>query len=332
MRSDIDDLAVIVVSTNEAHWLRNCLSTVFEHAGDIALDVVVADNESTDGTAELVEAEFADARVVRCENRGFAHANNRGYMTCNARYALFLNPDTEILQGSFEALVRALDERPEVGLAGVRQVTADGELCPTIRRFPNALRALGEAFGSDRLASRPSWLGERVPSGDAYEQETRCDWTSGSFMFTRREALESAGLMDERFFIYSEEPDLSLRLRQAGWETRHLPSMTILHHAGKAGITPRIEAQDVFARRQYAQKHFSRSHRAVYVSAIGLRYSLRFLFGGRTAEQRRLWRAASAQALRTVVGIGGPPYREPPAQAVAIRDESADVVSAANQR
>jgi GT2 family glycosyltransferase len=332
MQHDTDDLAVIIVSTNEAHWLRDCLSTVFEHAGDIALDVVVADNESTDGTAELVEGEFPDARVVRCENRGFAHANNRAYMTCNARYALFLNPDTEVVEGSFEELLAALDERPEVGLAGVRQVTPDGRLYPTIRRFPNALRAFGEALGSDHLATRPSWLGERVQFGEAYDRETPCDWTSGSFMFTRREALESAGLMDERFFIYSEEPDLSLRLKRAGWETRHLPSMTIVHHARKAGIAPRVEAQDVFARKQYAEKHFSRPHRVAYLSAIGLRYALRFIFGGRTAETRRLWRTASAQALRTVVGTGAPPYREPPRQAVAIRDSSSDVVSTANQR
>jgi GT2 family glycosyltransferase len=332
MRSETDDLAVIIVSTNEAHWLGNCLSTVFQHAGDIALDVVVADNESTDGTADFVGAEFPEARVVRCENRGFAHANNRAYMTCNARYALFLNPDTEIMAGSFEELVAALDERPGVGLAGVRQLTPDGALYPTIRRFPNALRAFGEAVGSDHFASRPSWLGERVPFGEAYDEETPCDWTSGSFMFTRREALESAGLMDERFFIYSEEPDLSLRLKQAGWQTRHLPSMTIVHHARKAGIAPRIEAQDVFARKQYAEKHFSSPHRAAYLTAIGFRYALRFVCGGRTVQRRRLWRTASAQALKTVVGIGPPPYREPPGQAVAIREASGDVVATTNQR
>jgi len=116
------DLAVIIVSTNEAHWLRPCLGSVFAKAGGASLDVVVADNQSTDGTRELVEAEFPEARVVTCENRGFAHANNRGFMASEARYVLFLNPDTEILEGTFGDLVRALDERPEVGLIGVKQV------------------------------------------------------------------------------------------------------------------------------------------------------------------------------------------------------------------
>ena len=117
------DLAIVIVSTNEGHWLRPCLSTIFEHEGGIELEVVVADNESTDETSAVV-GEFAGARVVPCRNRGFAHANNRGYMTTNARYVLFLNPDTEILQGTFGELVRALDERPGVGLVGVRQVDA----------------------------------------------------------------------------------------------------------------------------------------------------------------------------------------------------------------
>ena len=218
----MDDLAIIIVSTNEAHWLRPCLRTIIDGAGDISLDVVVADNQSSDGTRALVEQEFPAFRVVTCENRGFAHANNRGLMTCNARYVLFLNPDTEILEGTFEELVRALDERPGVGLVGVRQVTADGELFPTIRRFPNALRAFGEAFGSERWGHGATWLGERELRMERYEEEVECDWTSGSFMLARREALESAGFMDERSFIYSEEPDLCLRMRKAGWQIRHL--------------------------------------------------------------------------------------------------------------
>src|SRR5687767_8204548 len=116
------DLAIIIVSTNEARWLRPCLSSVFAHAGTIDLDVVIADNESTDGTRELVEREFPTARVVTCENRGFAHANNRAALTTDSRYVLFLNPDTEILEGTFDELVNALEARTGVGLVGVRQV------------------------------------------------------------------------------------------------------------------------------------------------------------------------------------------------------------------
>ena len=104
----------------------------------------------------------------------------------------------------------------------------------------------------------------------AYDREQECDWTVGAFMLARREALFSAGVMDERFFLQSEEPDLCLRMKQAGWSVRHLPLMTIIHHAGKGGRDPRMAAQDAYSRRQYARKHFSTGHRTLYLSAIGV--------------------------------------------------------------
>jgi GT2 family glycosyltransferase len=307
---------VIIVSTNEAHWLRPCLSTVFERAGGASLDVVVADNQSTDGTRELVETEFPQARVVTCENRGFAHANNRGFMASDARYVLFLNPDTEILEGTFGDLVEALDERPQVGLIGVKQVTADGVLFPTIRRFPNALRALGEALWSERFPFRASWLGERELDMSVYEREVECDWTSGSYMLARREALLSGGILDERFFIYGEEPDLCLRMKQSGWEIRHLPTMTILHHAGKAGINPKMEAQNAYARMQHARKHLGRVHRAAYAGALSLRHLLRMAPVGSGDVGNR--RAANRAALRAVLSLDSPPFGSPPEHAVRI--------------
>ncbi len=295
------DLAIITISTNESQWLRPCLSTLFPHVGDVSVDVVVVDNDSTDETHELVATEFPEARVVWSRNLGFGHANNRGAMTCNSRYVLFLNPDTEILEGTFEELVRLMDARPTLGLAGVRQVTPDGTLDKTIRRFPSALRALGDALAAERLPHRPRWLGERELDPAAYERETPCDWTSGSFMLVRREALESAGYFDERFFIYSEETDVARRIKSAGWEVGHLPQMTILHHDGKAGINPRIHCLDAYNRRAYARKHFSPVHRAAYIGALMLKLAARSLYAGR-GETGKLKRAANRRAIATLLG------------------------------
>jgi GT2 family glycosyltransferase len=318
------DLAIITISTNEGHWLRPCLSTIFEKQGDISLDVVVADNMSTDGTRELVETEFPQARVVTCENHGFAHANNRALMTTDARWVLFINPDTEVIDGTFEALLREADARPDVGLIGVRQVLGDGTtLHPTIRYFPNAVRALGESLGSERWPVPRRWVGERELDMAVYEREHECDWTSGSFLLTRREALESSGFLDERFFIYSEETDLCRRIKGAGWRIVHLPAMTIIHHAGKAGIKPKGEAQDVYTRMQYARKHFSPAHRALYWLAIALGYGLRALLAPaeEPAERRRV-RDAYRFALETLAGRRGAPYEAPPPVAVRTRQDS----------
>jgi hypothetical protein len=305
------DLAVVVVSANDARWLPACLSSVYAHAGAIELEVIVVDNASTDGTRALVSTRFPAARLVASPNLGFAYGNNRGLERTHARYVLLLNPDTEILWGTFADVVATLDAQPEVGVAGVRQMGSDGELLPTIRRFPNVMRALGEALGCERWPVRPAWAGERVLDPARYAREGDCDWVVGSFLLARRQALLAAGVLDERFFLYSEEPDLCRRVRQAGWRVRYLPGMIIRHHAGKGGVQQRMIAQEALARRQYARKYFSGPHRTLYLGALGLRYGLR----------GRVW------ALRALSGGAAPPFVTPPPQALATGDRCCEEAS-----
>jgi hypothetical protein len=302
----LDDLAIIVVSYNSALWIASCLHSIFAHMGPLQADVVVVDADSRDGTADIV-ADFPGVRLIRCPNRGFAYANNRGLMTCDARYVLFLNPDTEILEGDLCDLVSRMDEQPSVGLVGVRQVDGEGRLDMTIRRFPNAFRALGDALSAERLPGRPHWLGERELHPRAYDRELECDWTSGSFMLARREAIESAGFMDERFFMYSEETDFCRRIKSAGWHVRHFPWMTILHYGAKVGVQPSIESLSAHSRMLYARKHFSRVHRTLYFGTVLLRHLLRLVLAGR-GELGRRRAAAQWAAVRTLVGLSPPPH------------------------
>lgn len=322
------DLAVVIVSTNEAHWLEACLATVYAHGGSARLDVVVVDNESSDGTRAFVEDRFPQARVVSCQNRGFAHANNRALMTCTAPYALCLNPDTEIIEGSFGELVEMLDSRPDIGFLGVKQLASDGSLYPSVRRFPTAKRALAEAFVPERWSLRRSGIGERELDLSAYERELECDWTTGAYMLIRREALLGAGLMDERLFLFGDEPDLCMRIKRAGWRVIHSPRMTIVHHAGKAGIKPKLVAQDVYARRVYAEKYFSAPRRYAYLGAVGARHAVRAALSPRGREGARR-RAASRLALGTLVGRRRPPFGSPPATSVI---PAAAIETAAGER
>jgi N-acetylglucosaminyl-diphospho-decaprenol L-rhamnosyltransferase len=307
------ELAVVIVSF-DPKWLEPCLRTLLPSLAGVDAEVLVVDNSPREGTRELLAADFPTVRVLRVPNHGFAHANNRGIEAVDARYVLLINPDTEILEGDFASLLAAMEERPRLGLAGVRQVTADGTLWPTIRYFPSVGRAIGEALASERWPTRPRWAGERELDPDAYERETPCDWTSGSFMLVRREALLAAGLLDERFFLFCEETDLCLRIKAAGWDIAHLPSMTIVHHAGKDGQNPRLLAQDAFARSQYAHKHFSEPARSAFLGAIFARHLVRALGPGSGAEARR---PAARAAMRVLAGRSGPPFEAPPATAIA---------------
>ena len=306
----MDDIAIIIVTHDSALWILPCLKSLFAHLGAIRADVVVADTESTDRTAELVDAEFPAARVVRCRNGGFAYANNRALITCNARYVLFLNPDTEIWQGTISELVQAMEAREDVGLIGVRQVSPEGRVDRTIRHFPNAVRALGDALSAERLPGRPRWLGERELDPGAYDREIECDWTSGSFMLVRREAIEAAGFLDERFFMYSEETDFCRRIRSAGWRIRHMPTMTIMHDGAEARVSPGIESLSSYNRMLYARKHFSWPHRVLYFAAVLLRNGIRSVYAGR-GEEGRLRREANRAAVSTLLGRSPVPHGPP---------------------
>jgi len=300
------DVCAIVVSHNGKRWLDTALSSLFAHAGGIDLDVVLVDNGG-DGSAEYAESRFPAVRAVRCENRGFGHANNRGLELADARYALFINPDTEVLEGDLAGLVAELDRQPQIGLAGARQLRADGSLAPSIRRFPSATHMLAEALAVERIPGIRRVLGERELDPREYERQRPCDWTSGSFMLVRGAALDEVGGFDERFFLYSEETDLCWRLKRAGWEVVHLPQMTICHFEDDRRGSAALEAQAAYARMQLARKHFPREA-AGYRRALALRYALRVACsrpGGRRAAKREA-AGAALEAVRT----GRPPFGE----------------------
>jgi len=315
----VHDVCVIIVSFNGQPWLDAALGSLFASAGELDLDVVVVDNGS-DGSAAYVEQNFPRARTLVCPNHGFGHANNRALETADARYVLFLNPDTEFLEGNLAELVAALDRRQDVGLAGARQVGTDGALTPSIRRFPSAANMFAEALGIERVPLARRLLGEREVEPAPYARETPCDWTSGSFMLARREALTAiGGGFDERFFLFSEETDLCRQVKSAGWEIAHLPQVTIRHFDKDRRENERMEAQAAYARMQYARKHLRPLW--PYRLALALRYGLRAaLFSLRRGSQSGRARAARA-GLRTVLS-------EQPPFAVEEADAQATIVSA----
>lgn len=297
------DVCAIFVSHEGKDWLEAAIGTLIEHRGAISLDVVVVDNGS-DGAAQYAADRFPGVRAIECPNHGFGHANNRGLEAADSRYVLFLNPDTEVLQGELAALVAALDARPGVGLAGARQLRPDGTLAPSIRRFPSSPRMLAEALGAERVPLAGAKLGERELEPGRYERVTACDWTSGSFMLARSAALAEVGWFDERFFLFSEETDLCWRLKHGGWEILHLPDLTILHHEQDHWMNARLEAQAAYARLQFARKNLRWPQ--LYRLMVGLRYAVRWLSYALPGRRRPRRRAAAAAALRTVLSGRGP--------------------------
>ncbi|MCM8749445.1 glycosyltransferase [Thermomicrobiaceae bacterium CFH 74404] len=236
------DLSVVIVSYNVREHVLGCLETVYASLRGSGLrgQVIVVDNASSDGTVEAVRAAFPGVEVIaNRENRGFAAANNQGIRRARGRVVVLLNPDTRVAGDALGRLVHYLDENPAVGVVGPRLVYPDGRTQPSRRRFPTLLTGFLEStvvqdYWRDNRVLRRYYVADR---SDAETQEV--DWLVGACLAVRREAIETAGLLDERFFLYSEEVEWCWRIRRAGWRVVYLPEATVYHHeSASAGQEP----------------------------------------------------------------------------------------------
>lgn len=307
------DLSVIVVTHNGRELALATLRSALASAGGAAVQWIVVDSGSSDGTPDAIELAYPGVQVVRSENRGFAAGNNVGLRLARGRYVLLLNPDVEIAHGTLAALVTAMDDRPQVGLASVVHRGADGELQWSIRRFPSIKRDIGEALGAARWPVLRT-LQELETRAAVYERERAVDWLVGAFLIARTTAARQVGLMDERFFLYSEEVDWCYRFARAGWTVCHLPVMTIVHHAGRRDRGD-LMAQLAHSRKLFAQKHYGAFRSLGIRAALALGHFLRLVGLApqsiRIAALRERLRA-EAKALVVQLGISGPPlFRAP---------------------
>ncbi len=206
------DLSVIVVTHNRTELALATLRSARDAAAGLDVQWLVVDSGSSDGTPEAIERALPEIEVLRCENVGFAAANNRALPLAAGRYVLLLNPDVEVASGTFAELVAALDAIPHVGIASVIQQGSDAELQYSIRSYPSPRSALGEALGLPFRGWREEERCDR-----RYRSETPADWLVGAFLIARAEAVADVGPLDERFFLYSEETDWCYRAHAAGW-------------------------------------------------------------------------------------------------------------------
>lgn len=301
--TDLFDLSIVIVTHNGRDMAIETIESAMAKVDGISVEWVIVDSGSTDDTVDAIEARWPDIEVMRLANVGFAAANNAGFAVARGRYLLALNPDTVVLWGQFSALVAAMDERPVIGASSVIQEEADGTL-KSIRRDPTVSRALSEAL---LLRKLPVFrhLQERELDQGRYAEEQNVDWVVGAVLMLRREAVLEVGGFDERFFMYSEEADLCRRIRESGWEVRHLPVMRILHYGGAP--SPRLAAQASFSRLEYAAKHFGPIQAAVYRLVLAVNHSVRLagLMFRRNACERR---AGERSALSVVLGLTEPPF------------------------
>jgi GT2 family glycosyltransferase len=263
-------LSVVIVNYNVRELLSECIKSVNTALTGIDGDIYVVDNNSSDGSVDYIRDHFPDVHVIaNSDNQGFAHANNQAIRQTNSDYVLLLNPDTVVFEGTLRGCVDFMDAHPQCGGVGVRMLTREGTVAPESRRaIPTPWVAFLKMLGFTR-----KYYMSHLP----WDKPGQIEVISGAFCMLRHKALDQIGLLDEDFFMYGEDIDLSYRLLKGGWENWFLP-YDIIHYKGESTqkssfryVHVFYQAMLIFFRKHYAHLSFLISlpiQAAIYFRAL----------------------------------------------------------------
>ena len=280
MENGVRRVAVVVVTYNSADLLEELVASLSAGLSGLEWELVVADNASSDTTVERLRDLAPWATVVETgANLGYSAGINAGVAAARPHDAvLVLNPDVRLTPGCAAVLASALDV-DRVGVAVPRLTNRDGHLIWSLRREPTLLRALGEALLGATRAGRHDALGEVVTDGRRYDRAGDTDWAEGSTQLVSAACWSEVGAWDESWFLYSEETDYGLRVRDAGWRTRYVPEAHAVHLEGPSGTAPGLRALLLCNRVLLVRKHRGALAGAAYWALTVLREGIRVAAG-----------------------------------------------------
>lgn len=278
-----NDLAICLVNWNTRDLLDACLQSIADTRGSLAIETVVVDNASADGSAELVRDKHPWAKLIaNADNRFYAAANNQALQACDAPYKLLLNPDIVVHPGSLQTLLAFMGDHPQAGAVSPRLRGVDGAVQPTCRAFPGPDIVLYEALGLSRLLPRSERYGKYRMTWWNYDDERTVDQPMASAILLRTAALDQIGLFDEQFPMFFNDVDLCRRLWDAGHEVWFTPQAEMTHLGGASTRQVRremiVESHRSFV--LYYEKHYRETlppgqyRRTLALLRLGLRWRL----------------------------------------------------------
>jgi GT2 family glycosyltransferase len=263
----VPDVSIVIVSWNVRELLRDCIRSI-EKETRRAHQIIVVDNNSRDGSADMVRAEFPNVRLIaNRDNRGFAAANNQGLAVASGRNVLLLNPDTLVLDGAIDTMLAWLERHPDVGCVGCQVLESETDVQLTCFSDPGPLNLILAETGLHRILAASRFFGRPFYAGWDRRDERDVDVVSGMFLLLPWRVVDEVGPMDDAFFIYSEEADWCRRIRDAGYRCVFAPVAQICHREGGGRSTalmrPKMYVQLQQSRLIYIRKHYGLVGRAV---------------------------------------------------------------------
>ena len=232
------EVSVVIVSFNTRDLLRECLQSLAVEAAGIDHEVIVVDNASRDESAQMVAAEFPQARLLASSvNLGFAAANNRAFALARGQFVVLLNSDAFLKPGALQQAVALMKAHSKMGVGGGRLVGRDGEWQPSARQFPSLLNDLLALTGLAARFPRSRFFGRADRTWADETQACEVDWVPGAFSIIRRDVMEAVGGFEEDFFLYYEEVDLCRRIKKMGYQIWYWPQIEVIHYGGESSKT-----------------------------------------------------------------------------------------------
>lgn len=264
------NLSIIIVSWNVKELLRKCLKSIFEKTQGIEFEIIVVDNASNDGSAQMVLTEFPKVALIASnENLGFARGNNMGFEQASGKYVLFMNPDMELVENSFPKLIELMDKNPNIALSTCQLIYPDGALQRNVKNNPGTCDQILILLKLHHFF-QPKCLKKYLAKGFDYTKEQEVKQIMGAFIFADAEILKKLEGWDSRYFVWWEDLDLCKRVQDAKYKILYTPITKVMHYEAKA-----FEQQQSFEK----QIRFNRGMRIYFRKHKDLfSYSLIYLF------------------------------------------------------
>jgi GT2 family glycosyltransferase len=268
------DLSVIIVNYNVKYFLEQCLYSVQKAAGKMETEILVVDNNSTDGSREYLLPRFPAVNFIwNSDNAGFAKANNQALAFAKGKYVLFLNPDTIIPEDCFEGCLEYFRSNINIGALGVHMIDGSGEFLKESKRsFPSPLTSLYKLTGLARLFPHSARFAKYYLGNLPENQDHAVDVLTGAFLMVPREILHITGGFDESFFMYGEDVDLSYRIQKAGFRNIYYADCTIIHFKGESTGKDSLKYVGLFYKAMsiFVKKHYGRNRAGTYTFFLQL--------------------------------------------------------------